>query len=419
MSVTFWISKRLRLSGSSGEKRSAGAVIAVVGVALAVMVMEITLAVVTGFKYEISHKIMGFDAQISIERPYDYATGQQEETITVTPQLLGVLSEAQREGSVLSLSAQLPAMIKTDNDFAGVVFVGHDNAHDFSFEYDNIKEGRFPNSGDREEGNSEIAISRHTANQLMTRVGDRLYVYFFVNGNLKTRRVAISGIYDSNLGEYDKMVAYAPISLLQNVMGVDSLTGTKLELTGMDLSEVDGSAIEIQQRLGDAMQSGELEGFYPVNTVLQSGAIYFNWLSLLDTNVVVIFVLMLCVALFTLVSSLYLIVLDRVPTIGLLKSMGASRKWLVRLFVSLGLRLAALGIVIGNIIGLGVCFLQESVGLIKLDPEMYYLSEVPIKLEVLPLTLLNLGVVLVSYLILFIPARSAAKIDPTESIRYE
>lgn len=418
MSVTFWISKRLRLSGSSGEKRSAGAVIAVIGVSLAVMVMEITLAVVSGFKSEISHKIMGFDAQITIGRPYDYATGQQKETITLTPELAIAVSESQREGSVLSLSAQLPAMIKTDDDFAGVVFIGHDKFHDFSFEYSNIREGFFPND-ECEDGKFEIAISRHTANQLMTRVGDRLYVYFFVNGNLKTRRVTVSGIYDSNLGEYDKMVAYAPLALLQNVMEVDSVTGTQLEVTGLDLPDVDGCAIEIQQSLGDAMQSGRLDDFYPVNTVLQSGAIYFNWLSLLDTNVVVIFILMLCVALFTLVSSLYLIVLDRVPTIGLLKSIGASRKWLIRLFVSLGMRLAALGIVIGNIIGLGFCQLQESMGIIKLDPEMYYLNEVPIRLEILPLIMLNLGVVLVSFMILFIPARSAAKIDPTESIRFE
>lgn len=419
MSVTIWISKRLKLSGSSGEKRSAGAIIAVVGVALAVMVMEITLAVVSGFKSEISHKIMGFDAQISVGRPYDYSTGDQADTLTITKELSAIISESVPDGTEVSLSAQLPAMIKTDVDFAGVVFIGHDNSHDFSFEYGNIQEGSFPDPKHIAAGSNEIAISRYTANQLLASVGDKLYAYFFVNGSLKTRLVTIAGIYDSYLSEYDKMVAYAPLPLLQNVMGVDTITGTQLNLTGLNLADIDARAVEIQQRLGEAMQSGVVDGFYPVSTVLQSGAIYFNWLSLLDTNVVVIFTLMLCVALFTLVSSLYLIILDRVPTIGLLKSMGASRKWLVSLFVSLGMRLAVIGIVIGNVAGISFCLLQDAVGLIKLDPEMYYLSEVPVKLEIVPLLLLNLGVAIVSYLILFVPARSAAKIDPTESIRYE
>lgn len=417
MSVTLWISKRLRLSGSSGEKRSAGAVIAVVGVALAVMVMEITLAVVAGFKSEISRKIMGFDAQITVGCPYDYNSGIQVESLTVTPELSRVIAKDLRPGTTMSLATQLPAMIKTDADFSGVVFIGHDNEHDFTFEQDNIIDGVFPL--EVKDGTSEIAISRHTANQLQLNLYDKVYVYFFVEGSLKTRRATIGGIYDSNLSEYDKMVAYAPMKFLQSVMGADSITGTQLEFTRVAIDDIDSYAIELQQSLGEAMQTGELDAFYPVSTVLQTGAIYFNWLSLLDTNVVVIFVLMLCVALFTLVSSLYLIILDRIPTIGLLKSMGASRKWLVRLFVSLGMRLALIGIIIGNLIGVGVCIIQSITGFVQLNPEMYYLSEVPIKIDVLPFMLLNIGVLVVAYLILFIPARSAAKIDPTESIRFE
>ena len=152
---------------------------------------------------------------------------------------------------------------------------------------------------------------------------------------------------------------------------------------------------------------------------MQTGAMSFNWLSLLDTNVIVIFVLMLCVALFTLVSSLYLIVLDRIPTIGIMKSIGASKNWLSQLFVNIGMKLAVTGIIIGNAAGLGICILQQHTGFIGLDPEMYYLSQVPVKMEVLPMIFLNLGMLLLSWLILYIPSRSAARIDATESMRYE
>lgn len=418
MGVTLWISKRLRLSGASGERRAAGAVIAVAGVALAVMVMEITLAVVAGFKTQISDKIMGFDAQISIDCPYDYATGVQSDTLNLSSSIESVISSSLPSDSRASLALHLPAMIKTDDDFAAVVFIAHDDTHSFDFELSNIVDGKFPQSAD-DEGVNQIALSSITASSLNLEVGDKPYLYFFVDGSLKARRAVVTGIYDSNLGEYDKMVAYAPLSFLQNVLGVSDFTGTTIDITGLQFDEIDDFASELQINLADAMQTGQLDALYPVSTVLQSGAIYFNWLSLLDTNVIVIFVLMLCVALFTLVSSLYLIVLDRVPTIGLLKSLGASRRWLISLFVSLGMRLAVIGVLCGNIIGIGICILQAQTGFVKLDPAMYYLSQVPVEIDCLSFVLLNLGVLFVSYLILFIPARSAARVDPTESIRFE
>lgn len=114
-----------------------------------------------------------------------------------------------------------------------------------------------------------------------------------------------------------------------------------------------------------------------------------------------------------------MIILDRIPAIGILKSIGASRRWLTRLFVNIGMRLAVMGMIVGNVFGLGICMLQSYTGLLKLDPQMYYLDVVPIEVEPGPMLLLNLGVILVAWLILFVPARSAARIDATESMRYE
>lgn len=418
MNAVFWIARRLRITGTSGDKHSAGAVIAVAGVALAVMVMEITLAVVSGFKSEITRKITGFDSQITIERPYDYASGLQKEYISLSPEIMSSVPDINAEGVKASLSMQLPGMIKTDSDFAGTIFIGRDSKHDVTFERSNIIDGVFPDYSDEAKQN-DIVISGITANALGLSPGDKVFVYFFIDNSLKTRKVSIAGIYESYLSEYDKAIVYASMDFLQKVAGIDQSSGTHLELSGYDPETIEAKGKEIEYELNYSSADGQLNKYYPVTTIMQTGAMYFNWLSLLDTNVIVIFILMLCVALFTLVSSLYLIVLDRIPTIGIMKSIGASKNWLSQLFVNIGMKLAVTGIIIGNAAGLGICILQQHTGFIGLDPEMYYLSQVPVKMEVLPMILLNLGMLLLSLLILYIPSRSAARIDATESMRYE
>ena len=418
MNAVFWIARRLRITGTSGDKHSAGAVIAVAGVALAVMVMEITLAVVSGFKSEITRKITGFDSQITIERPYDYASGLQKEYISLSPEIMSSVPDINAEGVKASLSMQLPGMIKTDSDFAGTIFIGRDSKHDVTFERGNIIDGVFPDYSDEAKQN-DIVISGITANALGLSPGDKVFVYFFIDNSLKTRKVSIAGIYESYLSEYDKAIVYASMDFLQKVAGIDQSSGTHLELSGYDPEMIEAKGKEIEYELNYSSADGQLNKYYPVTTIMQTGAMYFNWLSLLDTNVIVIFVLMLCVALFTLVSSLYLIVLDRIPTIGIMKSIGASKNWLSQLFVNIGMKLAVTGIIIGNAAGLGICILQQHTGFIGLDPEMYYLSQVPVKMEVLPMIFLNSGMLLLSWLILYIPSRSAARIDATESMRYE
>ena len=418
MNAVFWIARRLRITGTSGDKHSAGAVIAVAGVALAVMVMEITLAVVSGFKSEITRKITGFDSQITIERPYDYASGLQKEYISLSPEIMSSVPDINAEGVKASLSMQLPGMIKTDSDFAGTIFIGRDSKHDVTFERGNIIDGVFPDYSDEAKQN-DIVISGITANALGLSPGDKVFVYFFIDNSLKTRKVSIAGIYESYLSEYDKAIVYASMDFLQKVAGIDQSSGTHLELSGYDPEMIEAKGKEIEYELNYSSADGQLNKYYPVTTIMQTGAMYFNWLSLLDTNVIVIFVLMLCVALFTLVSSLYLIVLDRIPTIGIMKSIGASKNWLSQLFVNIGMKLAVTGIIIGNAAGLGICILQQHTGFIGLDPEMYYLSQVPVKMEVLPMIFLNLEMLLLSWLILYIPSRSAARIDATESMRYE
>lgn len=417
--TVIYISRKLRLSGSSGEGRSAGAVIAVAGIAIALAVMEITLAVVSGFKSEIAHKIMGFDAQITVNRPFDYSTGRQADYITLTPDLKSLIEKSADNDANVALCVQLPAMIKTEDDFAGLIFTGYDSNHDFSFERNNLTDGVLPED-ELPDGRFPVAISGKTASDLGLNVNDELFAYFFIDNSLKSRKLKVCGIYTSNLGEYDKTIAYAPIGQMQKVMGVDSVSGSKIEITGVaDISDIQDIGANLQNLLNIYNPDEDKAEYYPVTTVLQTGAIYFNWLSLLDTNVVVIFIIMSCVALFTLVSSLYLIILDRIPTIGLLKALGMSMRRISALFVSMGMRLTIIGMVFGNIIGIAVCLLQEKTAFVRLDPAMYYLDKVPVSINPLTIIILNIAALAVAWLVLFVPSRSAAKIDATSTMNFK
>lgn len=415
--VSMWIARRLRLSGTSGNNLSAGTVIAVCGVAVSVAVMELTLAVVSGFRQQIGQKVMGFESQITIGVPYDYSTGSYADYIRLDDSLSFVISGLEGK-HVPSVAMQMPAMIKTDDDFAGMLYYAADRNHDDSFERGNIIEGIWPDFNDPETID-DIVISRTAADRLSLGVGDRVYSCFFADGTMKMRRHSIAGVYESNLGEFDRTVAYVSLSSLQRIAGVDSLTGTRIELNGFTREMIPQAASLLQNNLMDAVHDGRLGKIYPVSTVLQSGAIYFNWLSLLDTNVAVIFILMLCVSGFTLISSMFLVMLDRIPTIGLLRSLGATRMLICRVFLGMGMKLALSGLVIGDVIGIGISLIQRHTHFIPLDPEMYYLRYVPVELNAVELIVLNVAVAVISAAVLLIPSLSASRVAPTSAMKFD
>lgn len=394
-----------------------GTVIAVTGVALALTVMELTLGIVVGFKDEIKRKLMGFDAQISIEASYDPYTRTQAATIAPSSALMDIVG-AEAPGAESRLVLRLPGILKTDSDFEGIVFVGQSPESDFSFERGNIVEGSWPDYAS-DSCRNDIVISRATASALGLAVGDKVYSTYIIDEAVKMRRNTVAAIFEADFGEYDRTVAYASLAALQSIAGLDPDEGNRLELRGMPEEMISPAASKIESAMLAAMGNGTLDAYYPVQTVEQSGAIYFNWLSLLDTNVAVIFCLMLCVAAFTLVSSLFILVLDNVPAIGILRSMGASRRLIRSIFVDLGMRIVLRGMIAGNILGLGLLLIQKYTRMIPLDPEAYYLNCVPVEIRPWSFVALNIGVALAAWLVLWIPARTASSVDPAKTINFE
>lgn len=420
MRLTYWIARRMRLRNGSGS--DAGAVIAVVGVALALVVLLLSLAVTLGFKDEIRRKLTGFDAQVTVLPLYDPASGGVDAWLAAEPALLDIVRST-LPGAELRLAIRQPGILKTEGDFHGIILHGQqllDRGSDepFAFEKGNIVEGEWPDFSSPEAFDA-IVVSRPVASMLGLEVGDKVYSNFFIDGNIKARRHTVVGLYESYFSEYDVNVAYASPALLRRIASRDSIEAGRLDIRGIPSDRIEEASQTLYGALAQAAATGRLSGIYPVSSVERSDAAYFNWLSLLDTNVAVIFILMLCVAGFTLVSSLFILILERISDIGILRALGAGGPVVSSIFVWMALRLVGIGLIVGDIVGLSLIIIQHIFHLFPLDPAMYYLSYVPVRLAWGGFLLINIGVVIAAWLILILPARLAARIDPAKTMQYE
>lgn len=418
MKVSHWISRKLRLS-SDGTGSPAAVTIAVAGVALAVVVMELTLGIVAGFKDGIRSKLMGFDAQVSVEAPLgNNSYMERPDRLNLSARLDSIVRSVLPADAELRLTIRQPGMLKTDENFQGVIYVGQSTPSSFDFEKANIVEGEWPDFS-ADSCDNKIVISKTLASALGLALGDKVYSTFVIDGAVKIRRHTVAALYLSNFGEYDNTIVYASLAALQRVAGMDSVSGNRIDIRGIKASNIEETANRLQQTLLSAVATRELDEYYPVNDITRSGALYFNWLALLDTNVTVIFILMLAVAGFTLVSSLFILILERVRMIGILRSIGSGKPLVRGIFVDMGMRLVGRGLLLGNVIGLGLLFAERYMPFIPLDPQMYYLSYVPVTINPWALLALNAGVVAVSALILLIPASVAAATDPAKAVASE
>ncbi len=400
-----------KLSGTSSRTGRAGSVIAVLGVALSLAVMEITMGVVIGFKHQITDKLEGFIAPVSISSPTDFYGARTESFIAMNDTLLEPVKQLLPDAVLVPVLTQ-PAIIKTDSDFAAIVVNGHDTGYGAAFEKGNLVEGTWLDSTGE---NTSLVISRHTADRTGLKVGDKTTLCFFADEKIKSRPFVVSGIYDSGFGDFDQIIAYAPSSALRAVNKLDDTMITRLEVRGLPVEAADEAAAS----LAEEYVSRNPSAGYTVSSIRQDGAQYLNWLELLNTNVVVIFILMSLVGAVTLISSLFILVLDKVQAIGILRSLGAPDGLIRRLFMHLSLRLVGAGLILGNIIGLGFIFTQSRWNYMSLDPEMYYLDSVPAEFSIWWTLAVNAGVIVLAWAVILIPARFATRLSPVSTFRFE
>lgn len=406
-----FIAKKLRLAPSDGDRRSPAVGIAICGVAIAVMVLMISMSVVLGFQKSIREKVVGFESPLTIGALGRYYQGESD-VVTLSSPMREAIEESLPDARY-SLVVKQPVVLKTEDNFAGVILTAFGTEHDFSFEQSNLLEGELPCA------KSDILISNGIANKLSLKVGDKLDGCFFVGGALKLRRFTVSGIYSSNFSDYDKLTAYCNIEQLQGVRRLQDNEGDLIEIQNVSLERLDELALALHQALTKRYNTGELTSGVNVATVLDSGAIYFNWLDLLDANVVVILVIMSLVSGFTLISCVFILILQRVRMIGVLKALGATDRQIRHIFMLLGGRVVGIGLIIGNIMGIVLLTIQMNYHVIPLDPDAYFLTYVPVLLDWRQLLILNGGAILLSALLMLLPASLVSRISPSKTIRYE
>lgn len=415
--------------GADGLWRSPSAWIAVSGLALSLTVMVLAVTIVVGFKHDIREKITAMDPAISISNMADINLSYIDEGDPQGAVLKGVdsaLLTAVRQQLPMEATAMMcthrEGVLRTDSDFIGVRMSGYSPEMDFSFLNDAIIDGSIPDWSD-EESKEVIVISENVSRSLDINTGDRIDAFFFTHGNLRQRKLSVGGVYNTNFPERDRLQCYASIDLLNRIAQYPRGHSQEIDIRGISpdsVADVRNRMIaHLTQYQLQAQASGAEVGPWVVNDIFQSSGAWLNWLELLDTNVVVILALMGAVGTFTLLSSLFILILERIRLIGILKSLGATNRQVTRIFSLIACRIVALGLLIGNAVALSIAWAQQHYHFLALNPEAYFLDSVPIRIIPWQIAAVNLGVIILTLAIMLIPSRMIARLSPSQSIRFD
>ena len=406
MNAASFISKRI-FSLSKDNLSSTVMRIAVASVALGIAIMLISLAVVVGFKNQIKDKVIGFVAPIHIQAL------NQNESIEETPFIFDSVLNARLNKPFITemhKTANKAGIIKTDEEIQAVVLKGVDADYNWSYINSYLVDGITPQYIDNERSN-DVVISKIISQKMNLNVGDPVRIWF-VDQDMKARgrKFNVVGVYETGLQECDDRFLYCDLNQIKKLNGWDNGEIGHLEIW-----------IDNQELIDDYNE--QIYYSIPTNlvsyTAMESYPHIFDWLELQDMNVVIIIALMLLVAGITIISMLLIIILERTSTIGLLKAMGASNGLIRSIFLKRSCRILLIGMVIGNVVGLGICLIQNHFNIISLSPESYYLSAVPIELNPWHILMLNVGTFVLWILMLLLPTMLINNVRPSKSIRFE
>ena len=428
MNFPFFVARRFFSNVGSEQRRASHltTTIATTGVAIGLIVMLLSVGIILGFKQEITKKVEGFGSHIeildvsSLAAPDAYpvhADAQLINSLKRIPEVRGVAPIAQKMG-----------ILKTKNDYMGITLKGIPADYDTTFLTNSLVEGRLPKrsaaegavatpeDGVTSSASNEILLSRRQADELNLKVGDRVFAYFFEE-TIKMRRFKVCGIYQSNMAIFDKTFVITDLNTVRklNHWEGDEATVIEVRLKGMDaidqtLPQVERLCSQLNDEVSHARKAFSIVDHY---------ASIFSWLQLLDFNMMVILVLMLCVSGFTMVSGLFILILERTQTIGVLKAMGATNTKIRNVFLYFSGFIIVRGLLIGDVVAIGLLLIQQKYGLIHLDPANYYVETVPVEINLWAIVLVNVGTLVLTTLALVLPSYMVSRIQPSKAIKFE
>jgi len=415
MNLPLFIARRIYSANDARQKVGRPAMrIATAGVAIGLAVMLVSVSVVFGFKHTIRDKVVGFGSHITVTN-FMSLHGRDTRPICIDDSMMAVLRSIDGVKHVQRYAVK-QGILKTDSDFLGVAFKGIAEEYDTTFIHDNLVNGSIPMFSDSI-GHNKILVSKIMADRLRLKTGDKVFAYFIDNNGVRARRFTVSGVYQTNLSKFDEAICFTDLYTTVRLNGWETGQTGGAELTVNNFDDINAVEENLVKKVNRTIDRyGET---YSSETVQDSNPQIFTWLDLLDLNVWIILALMLCVAGFTMISGLLIIILERTAMIGVLKALGTRNDTVRKTFLWFAVFIIGKGMLIGNIVGLGLIALQKLTGVVKLDAATYYVDTVPVELNVPAILLLNAATLIVSVFVLIAPSFLASKVRPAKSMRYE
>ncbi len=414
MNLPYFIAHRLIKGRREGTSFSRPInIIAVTGIALGLAVMILAVSILTGFKQQIRDKIVGFGSNIQI---LNYDSNYSLETIPISDTQSFIPKIKQMPGiKHIQVFATKAGIIKTTDAIQGVVLKGIGSDFDWKFFKSNIVDGSVFTVTDTGRTN-QVIISKKISDMLRLKTGDSFAMYF-VQDPPRSRKFTISGIYETSLEDFDKMYVFCDIGHIKRLNGWDDDQVSGFEIFINDFDKLDEMTLAVRDVIGYRLQENETK-LKATNIRVKYPQI-FDWLNFQDMNVIIIITLMLLVAGFNMISGLLILILEKTNMIGIFKALGSENGTIRQIFLYQAAYLIAKGLFWGNVIGIGLAFIQLKTGLITLDPTSYYIKTVPVNLQLSHILLLNAGTMVAIILMLLIPSQLISRIVPVKAIKYD
>jgi lipoprotein-releasing system permease protein len=414
MNLPYFIAQRLIKGRREGTSFSRPInIIAVTGIALGLAVMILAVSILTGFKQQIRNKIVGFGSNIQI---LNFDSNYSLETIPISDTQSFIPKIRQMPGiKHIQVFATKAGIIKTEDAIQGVVLKGVGSDFDWRFFKSNLVDGSVFTVTDTGRTN-EVIISRKISDMLRLKTGDSFAMYF-VQDPPRSRKFIISGIYETSLEEFDKMYVYCDIGHIKRLNGWEDDQVSGFEIFINDFDKLDEMTMAVRDVIGYRLLEDETK-FKVTNIRIRYPQI-FDWLNFQDMNVFIIITLMLLVAGFNMISGLLILILEKTNMIGIFKALGSENVTIRNVFLYQAAYLIMKGLFWGNIIGIGLAFIQLKTGLITLDPTSYYIKTVPVNLQLSHILLLNAGTMAAIILMLLVPSQLISRITPVKAIKYD
>jgi len=384
--------------------------IAITAIALGIVIMLISIATGVGLQHKIKEKISGFNGHVQIT---NYEDNNSQITVSPVSTVQDFYPRFKNIDDIKSVQifATKAGIIRTDSDFEGVIFKGVGSEFDWSFFKSYLTNGSILNFND--EISDLVLLSKITADRLKLKVGDNFNLFFVKDDPNKppnVRKLTIAGIYNSGFKEFDENYVIGDIRHIQRLNKWDNNEIGGFEVLIKDFDELEEKGNAIYNSVPSILNAQTISEKYPA---------IFEWLQLFDTNIIVIIGIMILIAGINMITALLVLILERTQMIGILKALGSSNWSIRKVFLYNAAYLVAIGLFWGNLIGISLLLIQKYTGIIQLNPESYYVSEVPVYIGIEYILILNIGTLILCLIMLLIPSYIVSKISPVKAIKFD